>query len=123
MLSSLLYVFSLSSVSIQKKELEGNHLVLSGQLVMKDNTISVKTLIDTGVTGFAFIDEDFTRRHTIKTHPLKSSRHLEVIDGRHIQSGAITHIVHLTLNINRYVENSPFFVTKLGHYPIILGIP
>jgi transposase InsO family protein len=113
----------LSSVSVREEELDGNHLVLSGQLVVEDNTISVKTLIDTGASGFAFIDEDFTRRHNIKTLTLKNPRHLEVIDGRPIQSGAITQIAHLELKINGHVEKSPFFVTKLGHYPIVLGIP
>jgi hypothetical protein len=63
-LLSPLSVFSLSSVLVKEEELDGNHLVLSGQLVAEDNTISVKTLIDTGASGFAFIDEDFTRRQS-----------------------------------------------------------
>jgi hypothetical protein len=103
--------------------MDGNHLVLSGQLAVEDNTISVKTLIDTGATGFTFIDENFTRRHNIKTYPLTNPRHLKVIDGSPIQSRAITHIAHLELKINGHVEKSPFFVTKLGDYPIILRIP
>jgi hypothetical protein len=49
---------------------------------VEDNTISVKTLIDTGATGFAFIDENFTLRHSIKSYPLKNPHHLEIIDRR-----------------------------------------
>jgi hypothetical protein len=71
-LLSLLSIFSLSPVSVKEEELEGNHLVLSEQLVAENNTIPVKTLIDPGASGFAFIDEDFTHRHKIKTYSLKN---------------------------------------------------
>jgi hypothetical protein len=120
---SPLSVFSLSSLSISEEELDGNHLVLLGTRLYNDKTISVNTLIDTGASGFAFIDEEFIRRHNIATFALKTHRHLEVIDGRPIQSGAITQVAHLNLEINGHKEKSSFFVTKLGHYPIVLGIP
>jgi hypothetical protein len=66
--------FTLSSVSIKKQELDGNHLVLSANLVGNDNRMSVKTFIDSGASGFAFISEDFIRSHYIKTYTLKHSR-------------------------------------------------
>jgi hypothetical protein len=72
---SPLSVFSMSSVSVKEEELDGNHLVLSGQLVAEGNIISVKTLIDTEASGFAYIDEDFTRRHKLKTYTLKNPQH------------------------------------------------
>ena len=122
-MSSPLSAFSLSSVAIREEELDGNHLVLEGELVCNEETISIHTLIDTGASGFAFINEDFVRRHDIKTQTLKNPRRLEVIDGRPIQSGTITQIAHLELIINGHKEKAPFFVTKLGHYPIVLGIP
>jgi hypothetical protein len=90
-----------------EEELDGNHLVLSGELAVEDNTISVKTLIDTGATGFAFIEENFTGRHNIKTYSQKYQVYLEVINGRPCQSGVITHIAHLELKINGHVEKSP----------------
>src|SRR6266566_2610671 len=115
--------FSLSSVSVKEEELDGNHLVLKAEVVCNEERISVSTLIDTGATGFAFIDEDFTGSHHLHLYKLKKPRHLEVIDGRPIQSGAITHLAYLEIEINEHKEKSPFFVTKLGHYPIVLGIP
>jgi hypothetical protein len=118
-----LSVFSLSSVSISDEQLNQNHLVLLGTLSQNDNTISVNTLIDPCASGFAFIDEAFVRRHTIATFALKTPCHLEVINGRPIQSGTITQVAHLNLEINGHKEKLPFFVTKLGHYPIVLGIP
>jgi hypothetical protein len=121
-MKSPLSVFSLSSVSISEEELDGNHLVFVGTLLYNDNTISVNTLIDTGAWGFAFIDEKFIFCHNIATFALKTPRHLEVNDGRPIQSGAITQVALLNLAINGHKDKSPFFVTKLGHHPIVLRI-
>jgi hypothetical protein len=40
-----------------------------------------------------------------------------------MSSGNITHIVEAQLSIHEHQERLPMFVTKLGHYPIVLGIP
>ena len=45
------------------------------------------------------------------------------MDGRPIASGMITHLVRTKLQIRHHVEDAFFFVTRLGHYPLILGIP
>jgi hypothetical protein len=55
--------------------------------------------------------------------PLRTPRTLEVIDGRQISSGAITHVVRFALAIGEHVEELTAFVTKLGHYALVLGIP
>jgi hypothetical protein len=47
---------------------------------------------------------------------------LEVIDGRSIKSGSIITMAKLNLKIHSY-EELPAFVTKLGHYPMELGLP
>jgi hypothetical protein len=96
-------------------------LILSASLVLDSNKISINALIDNGASGYAFISEDFVRRHQIKTYTLKNPRHLEVIDGRPIKSGIITQVAHLGLEIQEDKETAPFFVTKQGHYPIVLG--
>jgi hypothetical protein len=48
---------------------------------------------------------------------------VEVIDGRLIQSGAIPHIPKVGMQIQESKEQLPMFITKLGHYPIVLGLP
>jgi hypothetical protein len=48
---------------------------------------------------------------------------VEVIDGRPIESGDITHIAKVGMQIQEHKEQLPMFITKLGHYPIVLGIP
>ncbi|KAH8145182.1 uncharacterized protein LAJ45_10742 [Morchella importuna] len=55
--------------------------------------------------------------------PLKIPRHVDVIDGRPIKSGKITHIIDVSLDIHGHRETASCFVTKLGHYPIVMGIP
>ena len=69
------------------------------------------------------MDEDFARRQNFPLHRLKTPRNLEVIDGCPVSSGAMTHIAHAKLQIRNHVVEAFFFVTKLAHYPIVLGIP
>ena len=80
-------------------------------------------MLDTGATGLAFVDEDFVRQHDIPLAPLKQPRQLEVIDGRPISSGDITHMAVAQMSIHEHAETLPMFVTRLGHYPLVLGIP
>ncbi len=46
-----------------------------------------------------------------------------MIDGRPIESGLVTAITKVKLTIDKHVEEIPMFVTKLGHYLVVLGIP
>ena len=114
----------LSEKAAEERELEGDHLVVACQLSRDSSfAISSHTLIDHSATGFAFMDKDFARRHQFPLIPLKKPRTLEVIDGRPIASGMITHLVCTKLQIRHHVEDTFFFVTRLGHYPLVLGIP
>ena len=109
---------------MEERELEGDHLVVACQLARDSlSAISSHALIDNGATGFAFMDEDFARRHQFPLIPLKKPRALEVIDGRPIASGMITHLIRAKLQIRHHVEDAFFFITRLGHYPLVLGIP
>jgi hypothetical protein len=104
-------------------KLDGDHFVASCKIVNNKIPIQTHALIDTGCSGFAFIDETFARHNNLPFLPLKSPRTLEVIDGRPISSGQITHLCYLPLTIDSHHETIPFFVTKLGSYPLVLGIP
>jgi hypothetical protein len=104
-------------------KLYGDHFVASCKILNNKISIQTHALIDTGCSGFAFIDEIFARHNNLPFLPLKSPHTLEVIDGRPISSGQITHLYYLPLSIDSHNETIPFFVTKLGSYPLILGIP
>jgi hypothetical protein len=100
--------------------LEGGHLVV--ECTLNKDTPS-HALIDCGATGKSFIDENFARQHQWDLIPLNEPRVLEVIDGRCISSGTITHVVKLPFSIGNHGEELIAFVTNLGHYSLVLGIP
>ena len=120
--------FSISSLSLQsqvlKEELlDGGHIVISVELNDVSNYISSYALVDCGATGYAFVDEEFGCNHNLPLFKLKTPHCLKVIDGRPIESGLITHLSRVQMTINGHKENIPMFVTKLRHYPIVLGLP
>jgi predicted aspartyl protease len=103
--------------------MDGEHLVVNCTIDDQGNEIRSHALIDSGATGFAFIDEEFTTSHGLPLYSLKDPQELEVIDGRPIESGLVTAITKVKLTIHQHIEEIPMFVTKLGHYPVVLGIP
>jgi predicted aspartyl protease len=103
--------------------MDRNHLIVMYTLYDQENVIKSHALIDCGATGYAFIDKNYASHHCLPLHLLKSLRNLTVIDGRPVTSRAITHIIHTSLAIQNHQEDIHLFVTKLGYYPIILGIP
>lgn len=81
-------------------------------------------MTDSGATGFAFIDEEFVISHGLLRMPPEHKYELEIFDGRIAQSGAVTDLVIGDIIIDQHIETQvPYFFTKLGHYPIVLGIP
>ncbi|KAH0603989.1 uncharacterized protein H6S33_007020 [Morchella sextelata] len=122
---SPLSAFSISGFSVSSVEhkSDGDHFVASCKIVNNKISIQTHALIDTGCSGFTFIDETFARHNSLPFLPLKSPRTIEVIDERPISSGQITHLCYLPLSIDSHYETIPLFVTKLGSYPLILGIP
>jgi len=103
--------------------MEGKHLVVLCKISFGDRTVATHALVDCGATGIAFIDKDFACHHQLPLTPLQHPRSLEVIDGHPISSGDITDVANTHLAILEHQETLPMFVTKLSHYPVVLGIP
>jgi len=104
-------------------ELEGEHLFVAATLRNGDHSNQTPAMIDTGATGFAFIDENFVRQHKFPCYRLNPPRDLEVIDGGPIESGQITHHTKISCQIQDHTEMLPAFITKLGHFSLVLGNP
>ena len=102
--------------------MDESHIVISTQIQDEPSLISTHALVDCGATGFAFIDEEFARDHNFPLFKLKKPHCLEVIDGRPIESGLITHMTKLKMTIAGHQEKIPLFMTQLGHYSIVLGL-
>ena len=103
--------------------MESKHLVVKCSLKIKDKIIQTHALIDCRATGIAFVDKDFVHHHELEERKLRETRELEVIDGRPIKSGTIMTMARLNLGIKEHQEELPAFITKLEHYPIMLGLP
>jgi hypothetical protein len=103
--------------------MEGKHLVITCSLTIRDQVIQTHTLIDCGATGISFMDQDFAHHHKVPLQELKEPREVEVIDGRTSESGDITHLTKVETGIHDHKKQMPMCVMKLGHYPIVLGIP
>jgi len=72
--------------------MEGKHLMITCTLTVNDQEIPTHALIDCALMGIAFMHQDLTGHHQIPCQELKKKRHVEVICGRPIKSGDITHI-------------------------------
>jgi hypothetical protein len=83
----------------------------------------VSTLVDSGATS-SFIDQTFVAQHNIPVVKKSTPVLVEVIDGRTIASGAITHeTTPLELCIGKHMEKIIFNIISTPHHPIILGLP
>ena len=105
----------------EESKLDGNHIVVKCSLRKHDPIIET-ALCDTGATGYAFIDENIARQYNLPKFELRTPRPLDVIDGRPIASGDITHMVKVFVKIGNHEEELPAFITTLGHYKLVLGI-
>src|SRR6202048_210613 len=117
---------SAMALKVPERELsQSNNAQFVLPCTVSNNEISISTscMIDSGATGFAFMDEDFATRHNLEKHPLDLPRELEAIDGRPVASGRITHAVRARINLEPHVDEIWFFLTSLGHFPVVLGIP
>ena len=96
---------------------------LSVNIVIRGVSIPTSALVDSGAAS-SFIHTTFVHRHSIDLQLKASPQKLEVVDGRPIASGAITHeTIPLRLEIGSHAEDIQLNVADIGHYPIILGSP
>jgi hypothetical protein len=124
----LVKILSISSTAIRDATIEegsmdSKYLIITCDLSFKNKKIPTHALIDCRVTGYAFVDQSFATHHKLPLRPLTTPQVLKVIDGQKISSRDITHLIEVCLDIQGHHEKLPMFVTKLGHYPIMLSIP
>ena len=83
---------------------------------------------DIGTTSQAFINTLFAQLHGFRFIYLLQPRIPTIVDGRVVTLGPITHFVTTQLSLKNelrkiHIETLDLFPTKLGQYPIILGLP
>jgi len=84
----------------------------------------VSALVDFDATS-SFIDQTFVAQHNIPMVKKLTPVSVEVIDGRTIASGAITHETTPLeeLYIGKHTEKIILNIISTPHHPIILGLP
>jgi len=83
----------------------------------------VSALVDSGATS-SFIDQTFVAQHNIPVVKKATPVLVEVIDGRTIAFGAITHeTTPLELCISKHAKKFIFNIISTLHHPVILGLP
>ena len=83
-------------------------------------------LLDTGATGYAFIDEKAARLVCQKLNiaPIRLSypRHVRCFNGE--DAKPITHAIYPALTVQDHKEiTAPLLITKIGEHSLILGLP
>ena len=91
-----------------------------------NNEIKTTALLDTGATGYSFVNPSMACRVCDKLHiePVRLFRPkaLRGFDGK--QAPNVTHAIYPTMNILDHKETTtPMLITKLGQHQIILGKP
>lgn len=99
-----------------------DHLVIPLDFHLGETVLSGASLIDSGATSI-FLDDRFATRHQIPLLPHSAPIPLFVIDGRPIESGAVTHYALIDITIDGHRQRIKADVARLGVYPLILGIP
>jgi cyclophilin family peptidyl-prolyl cis-trans isomerase len=83
----------------------------------------VSALVDSGGSSF-FIDQTFVAQHNIPVVKKSAPVLMEVIDGKTIAFGAITHeTTFLELRIGKHAEKIVLNIISTPHHPVILGLP
>ena len=99
------------------------HMVISCKLRQAQSRIQTRCLIDTGASGYAFMDQDFAHQNHFALHRLQYPRIIRAFDGQPSSSGHITHLAEVIMDIQGHVERAFFYLTGLKQYPIVLGLP
>ena len=89
-------------------------------------TIKVTVLIDTGATGYAFVDSSFARVLCdilqIKPSPLIKPKTVKAFNGKSTER--ITYGIYPCLEVAGHCESTiPLMITNLGNHQMMLGMP
>ena len=100
------------------------HFNISVQLSIGEKSIKTTALIDSGATG-NFMHIDFVKQYNIPQELKEYPIPLEVVDGRPISTGHITHStpsMHVLINQD-HTEKISLDIAPIGRHQLILGIP
>jgi hypothetical protein len=110
--------------SVHEETQRSDLMVLPATLHVEGRSIPTYAMADTGCEPRSLIDEGWARENDLTLKPLKRPWRLRVADGNESIHGRVTHYAEVALRIHDHKEEkSRLYATRLGHYPIILGLP
>ena len=98
-------------------------MVVSGILRQAQSRIPVLALIDSGTSGYAFINKSFAQYYRLPLYPLQYPRRLRGFDSQAARTGDITHVASARMSLGGHLETLFLYITGLNKYPIIIGLP
>ena len=112
----------LLSTLVSIEDLGSNYLILPIILTGPNASVHTFALTNSGGSVIGFIDARFTAAHRFSLSKLEKPLVLNIIDGRVISLGHITHYTKILMRISRHTKQIIFLIIKLGHYLVVLGI-
>ena len=106
-------------------------LTITAFISISKGPIKVKALVDTGATGYAYIDQDFVQKHNLIKKPLTEPINLRIFNGQIAVENTIQEETKIDLAIEgtsegiivkHYDYKLQSMITKLRTYPLVLGI-
>ena len=86
------------------EELGSYHLILPIILIRPNASMHLYALVNSGGSAISFIDVDFAVIHRFPFKQLEKPLILNVVNGRPIASGSLSHYVELPMRISHHTE-------------------
>ena len=118
-------MISANALIASTKDSQYDHIVLPDIIASKETLFNTFAMADCGATASS-IDFLFAQLHGLKLILMQHSCDFTVADGRIISSEAITHTVRIAFALGAHRQHRKvleLFVTRLGQYPVVLGLP
>lgn len=109
-------------VVLDQRKLNSQHFIVKCSLLDQKTNKNSETLIDYGASRFDFVNENFGRKHNFPVFGLKISHSLILFNRLLIESIDITYFTRIVCSISHYSVILSVSLTRLGHYPLVLGI-
>jgi predicted aspartyl protease len=84
--------------------MDGKYFIINYKFIIFNSKVVSEVLIDTGGSGYIFVDLKFAQKHVLPLKPLEIPRTLNVFDGSETVAGKVTHIALLDLKIGGHTS-------------------
>lgn len=117
-------VNNINSTDFQQGEPSNNneHIIVNVVININDNQFKTFALIDSGSMD-NFCDITMATKNNLPLVNKASPIDILTVDGSPISSGKVSQETSVQMSMGPHTEQIKFAITKLGQYPLILGIP